>query len=148
MLRKFLLLIPIGALLAMAAEDPWTKVRELKGGSELKVWKKGASQPIDAIYDQLTEEKLLVVMKNEQVALPLEGIDRIDARASTKGTKPKVESAVTRDVERPERAAAPPRSPRDPQPGAPTMSSSSSMSWGKPGFETVYRRGPASKPKQ
>jgi len=146
-MRKWVLLLSL-TLPAVAAEDAWAKVRELKSGSELKLWKKGWSQPVDAVYDQLTEEKLLVVMKNEQVAIPLEGIDRIDARASAKGTKPKVESNVTRDVERPERAAAPPRSMRDPQPGAPTMSSSSSMSWSRPGFETVYRRGPSAPAKK
>jgi hypothetical protein len=146
-MRK-LLVMSLLAGLASAADDPWAKVRELKSGSELKLWKKGASQPVDAVYDQLTEEKLLVVMKNEQVAIPLEGVDRIDARPSTKGTKPKAESTVSRDVERPERAAAPPRSMREGQPGAPTMSSSTSMSWGKPGFETVYRRGPSAPAKK
>jgi hypothetical protein len=132
----------IGAVLAFGADNPWEKVKELKSGSELRIWKKGVSTPIEAVYDDLGEEKLLVVVKNEQVAIPRDGIDRIDARASAKTRKPKVESTVTRDINRPERVAAPPRSQRESPPGAPSSSATSSVSWSNPGFETVYRRRP------
>ena len=138
-----MLLLCALALVAAGADDPWTKVKELKSGSEMKIWKRGAAQPVDAVFDELTEEKLIAVIKNEQMAIPKTEIDRIDAREKTTGkSKPTVESKTERGVTQPERPAAPPRSMKESQAGAPTMSSSSTVTWGsgKPGFETVYRR--------
>ena len=130
----------------MGADDPWAKVKELKSGSELKLWKKGASQPIDAVYDDLGEEKLLVVLKNEQMAIPKDGIDRIDARPSTKKDKPKVESTVQKDINNPSAIAAPPRDQKSRSIPGESTSASTNVSWGKPGFETVYRRMPVAPP--
>lgn len=67
------------------ADDEWTKVRELKSGSELKIWKAGAERPVSARYDDLNDRHLLVVENNSQVAIPRAEIDRIDARAAEKG---------------------------------------------------------------
>ncbi len=141
-----LLLVLVAGVVAMGADDPWAKVKELKSGSELKLWKKGASQPIDAIYDDLGEEKLLVVLKNEQVAIPKDGIDRIDARPSTKKDKPKVESTVQKDINNPSAIAAPPRDQKSRSIPGESTSASTNVSWGKPGFETVYRRMPVAPP--
>jgi hypothetical protein len=143
---KRLLLVLAAGLVAVGADDPWAKVKDLKSGSELKLWKKGTSQPIDAIYDDLGEEKLLVVVKNEQMSIPREGIDRIDARASTKKDKPKVESTVQRDINNPSPVAAPPRDQKSRSIPGDTTSASTSVSWSKSNFETVYRRMPAPPP--
>ena len=136
-----ILLVLLAALVAIGADDPWAKVKELKSGSEMKIWKRGASQPVDAKYDDLTEEKLLVVVKNEQAGIDKDAIDRIDARAPSKRPKPTVENKVSRDVQLSDRSAAPPRSMKESQVGGPSTSTSSTVSWGdRPGFETVYRR--------
>jgi hypothetical protein len=68
------------ALALFAADDPWTKVRELKSGTELRIYKRNAKQPLLAKMDQATEESLVIVVKNEQVAVPKEEIDRVDHR--------------------------------------------------------------------
>lgn len=130
------------ALAAVGADDAWAKVKELGSGTELKIWRKGAAQPVETVYDDLTDEKLLVVLKNEQVAMPKEEIDRIDARPKAQKGKPVKETRVERDVHRPERAAAPPRSLREPAAGSPQSSVSNTVSWsgGKAPYETVYRR--------
>ena len=38
------------------ADDPWKKVKELKTGSELHVYKRGAAQPLTVKIDELTDE--------------------------------------------------------------------------------------------
>lgn len=130
------------ALAAVGADDAWAKVKELGSGSELRIWKKGAAQPVEAVYDDLTDEKLLAVVKNEQVAIPKAEIDRIDARPKAQKRQAVKETRVDRDVHRPERAAAPPKSLREPAAGSPQSSVSNTVSWsgGKAPFETVYRR--------
>ena len=75
-----ILLLLLAAASAMAADDPWVKVRDLKSGAELRVYKKGSPQPVLAKMDQLTDENLIVVVKTEQVAIAREQIDRIDYR--------------------------------------------------------------------
>lgn len=127
MLRIFALLLT--CMTAWAVEDAWTKVRELKGGAELRVFKKGAKQPVLAKFDELTTESLVVVMKNEQVAIPRDEIERIDARPIQKGSRVTKESSATSGVS---------------SDGGPSSSYSGGLSIGsKPNFETVYRRGPA-----
>jgi len=130
-------LLLLSAITLVAADDPWAKVQEVKSGSELRVFKKGAKQPVLAKLDQVTEESVVIVVKNEQVAVPKEEIDRIDARP-TGGNR------VTRQTTTKMNAPGNP-SPSDQRIGGgspgPSSSSSSSLSFGgKPDFETVYRR--------
>jgi hypothetical protein len=40
-----LLLLMLAGLVAFGADDEWTKVRSLKMGAELRVYKKGSTQP-------------------------------------------------------------------------------------------------------
>jgi hypothetical protein len=54
-------------------------VKELKSRAELRIYKKGAREPINATFDDATDDRLIVVVKNEQVAIPKEDIDRLDA---------------------------------------------------------------------
>src|ERR1700723_3555156 len=81
-MRGFLLLM-LAALVAFGADDEWTKVRALKTGAELRVYKKGANQPVLAQMDELTDENLIVIVKKTQTAIPKDQIDRIDARPTS-----------------------------------------------------------------
>src|ERR1700734_2058170 len=70
----------LAAAVLLGADTSWTRVKELKSRAELRVYKKGAREPINATYDDANDERLIVVVKNEQVAIPKEDIDRLDAR--------------------------------------------------------------------
>jgi hypothetical protein len=54
------LLLMLAGLVAFGADDEWTKVRSLKTGAELRVYKKGSTQPVSAQMDELTDENLVV----------------------------------------------------------------------------------------
>ena|SRR5271165_1050956 len=125
------------ALTVFAADDPWTKVKEIDSGSELRIFKKGMTKPILAKMDEATDDSLRVVVKNEQVSIRRNDIDQIDARA--KGG-PRVVRETKTKVDDPNTKAAPPASPHAAQ--VPGMSSSSNVTFGaKADFETIYRRG-------
>jgi len=139
-MMKTVILVCAGALLAFGADDPWAKVKQLKTGAELHVYKKGAVQPITVKMDELTDESLVVIVKNEQTAIPRDQIERIDARPSGR-------TRTTTDTMTAEKnAATDPRSaipgPNQP-PGAvhaSTTTTSSGVTWSSQGFETVYHR--------
>src|SRR5690242_3793103 len=63
-----------------AASDSWDKVKELKTGTELRIVRKNAKAPVLASMDEANEERLVVVVKKEQIAIPKAEIDRIEAR--------------------------------------------------------------------
>lgn len=117
----------------LAAEDSWTKVGKLKTGTELRIFKKGAKQPVLAKMDEANDERLVVILKNEQVAIPKDDIERIDYRPAQTSRITKESRTVTKDE------APMPGNPQS-TPG-PNTSTSSSVSIGsKPDFETIYRR--------
>ena len=125
-----LLLLLLAGLVAFGADDDWSKVKALKTGSELKVYKKGSSQPVSATMDELTADNLVVVFKKTQMAIPKDQIDRIDARPGG-GAHWTKETTTKESV----------------GPDGPTSSTSTGYSTGgKPNFETVYRR-PSGAPK-
>lgn len=135
------LLIFVTALAAFAADDPWAKVKDLKGGTELRVWKKGSAQPISAKMDELTDENLVVVVKSEQVAIKKDLIDRVDYRPAG-GSRMTVDSK-TKTTDPDTRPAPPGYGSR-----TPGTTSSSGISFGsKPDFETAYKR-PLTAPKK
>jgi hypothetical protein len=136
------MLFLIAAFTALAAEtdDPWTKVRELKTGTDLRIIKAGAPAPVMAKFAELTEENLIVILKNEEVAIPRDKVSRIDShpqkgyvRTESKSTVPSDGSGAGKKV-----------------PGAaPTSSYSTGVAIGdKTDFETIYRRTPADAPKK
>ena len=136
------------AVLAFGADDPWAKVKELKTGTELQVYKRGSIQPLSVKMDELTDENLVVINKNAQVAIPRDQIDRIDARPGGRTR------TITDTVSAEKDAASDPRStipgPNQP-PGAvhaPSTTTSSGVTWTKQGLETVYRRTAGSPPKK
>lgn len=56
-----ILLLLLATLAALGADDPWAKVRQLKSGDELRIFKNGAAQPMLAKFDEVHEEALSVV---------------------------------------------------------------------------------------
>src|ERR1700685_4068286 len=79
-----LLWFAFATLTLFAADNPWDKVREIKTGTELRILKKGSRQPVLGIMDEANDERIVVVIKNEELAIQKDDIDRIDARPATK----------------------------------------------------------------
>lgn len=123
------------AALLPGAETSWTKVKDLKGRAELRIYKKGAREPINATFDDASDERIIVVVRNEQTAIRKEDIDRIDARPLSPPRK--------MSVDKTEKKTEPDYTPRpNAGPPIPGTESSSNVSFGsKPNFETIYRRG-------
>jgi hypothetical protein len=103
-----------GALIALAADDPWAKVKEIKSGTELRVYKKGAAQPLQVKMDEATDERLVIVDKKQQTSIAKEDIDRIDARPSDKRPVTKETKTTTTDASADPRAAMPGPNPNHP----------------------------------
>src|SRR5262245_61290687 len=136
---RYLAMLLAGAA-AFAADDPWSKVKELKSGTEIRIVKKGGGAPLVGKLDEAREESLTVVLKNEQVTVEKESIERLDYRP--------VKSAGRITTETKSKVDAPdPTPPKGMShgPAVPGGSSSTSVSFGgKPDFEVLYRR-PAQK---
>jgi hypothetical protein len=129
------LLLMITAAIAAEMPDPWTKVREITSGDEVRIFKRDTKQPLLARFDEARDDSIVIVVKNEQIAVRKDQIDRIDARR-TGGSRVKAETKTSTGgpEQRPD-TPVPNRSP------APATSVSSGISVGsKPDFETVYRR--------
>jgi hypothetical protein len=135
-MRRFLFLLLAAAVAAICADDPWTAVVKLKSGTEIRVLKKGSMQPILGKFDEATDERLLLVVKNEQIAIPKEQVDRVDARPQAAG-RVKVEGKTTTGD--PQAAKEPPEGMNG-HPAVSTTTTSGVLIGGKPEFETVYRR--------
>ena len=126
-MRAFLPIL-LACLVGFGAGDDWAKVKALKTGAELRVFKKGSTQPISAVMADLTDDNLIVLVKKTESAIPRDQVDRIDARPST-GSRVTKET-TTKDSVGPD--------------GSQTSGMSTGYSFsGKPDFETVYRRSPA-----
>jgi hypothetical protein len=124
---RTLFLFLLAALVVFGAGDDWTKVKSLKSGAELRVYKKGSMQPVMAQMGELNDENLIVIVKKTETAIPKDQIDRIDARPSSGSRMTKETTA--KDGVGPD--------------GSPTSSVSTNYSTGsKPDFEMVYRRPP------
>ncbi len=143
-MRKLVLLF-CAALVAFAADDPWAKLKELKTGTELRVYKKGAAQPLLVQMDELTDDNLVVIDKKQQTAIARDQIDRVDYRPSGKSRVTRETTTKVTDSVGDPKAVVP-----SPNPGVPvsTTSTSSNLSIGsKPDFETIFKR-PPSPPKK
>jgi hypothetical protein len=145
---KTAILLCAAATIAFGADDPWAKVKELKTGAELHVYKRGSAQPLNVKMDELTDENLVVINKNAQLAIPRDQIDRIDARPNGRSRQ------MTNTQTAEQNAATDPRStipgPNQP-PGAvhaSTTTTASGVTWTKQDFETIYRRTAGSPPKK
>ena len=134
--RLFLFLLVAAA--AWAADDAWSKVKALKTGMELRVYKKGSTQPILAQMDELTDDNLVVIVKKTQTAIARDQIDRIEARPQA-GSRVTTETTTKETVPDAKSASAQPSPGRGPDvPG--TATSTNVVVGSKPDFELVYRR--------
>ena len=134
------LLFSLGIALALFADgDPWAKVKELKTGTELRVYKKGSAQPLLVKMDELTDENLVVINRNEQTAIARDLIDRIDYRPTGKSRVTTESKTTTTDSTGDPKAVIP--SPNPHGGSGQSTSSGGGLSIGsKPDFETAYRR--------
>ncbi len=133
---KRILFLILTTAAALCADDAWTKVKDLKSGTELRIYKHGAKQPILAKFDDLNDENLIVATKNEQVAIAKDQIDRIDYRPPKTGARVTKETKTTSEVDTKTSSSTVPHD----APGLKTSSSSSVSLGSKPDFETIYRR--------
>src|SRR5215467_9296808 len=78
MLKMFLLMLAAAAV--FAADDPWQNVKDLKSGTDLRVFRRGSNQPLLVQMGELTDDNLVVIDKKAERAIPREEIDRIDSR--------------------------------------------------------------------
>lgn len=131
------LLLTLATLAAFGAENSWDKVRELKTGTELRIIKKGARQPLIGIMDEANDERLIVVIKNEEIAIRKDDIDRVDFRPATKSRVAK-ETRTTQSDTTQSTPVGP--QPKGSQSGPSTSTTTSFGGASKPDFETIYRR--------
>ena len=129
-----LLFVMLAVSSAFAADDPWARVKDLKIGTELRIYKRGTVQPVLAKSDDVTADNLIVVVRNEQIAIAKDLVDRIDYRP-IKGGRVATETKYKQTD--PDPIPAPPGR----ESAVPGTSTSSSVSVGsKPDFEPIYKR--------
>ena len=131
----------LALLTVIAAGDDWKKLSELKTGTDLKIYERGSTQPRQAKFSDFTDDSLLVLVKNTEVAIPKDKIDRIDCRSPRKSGM-KVDSQVKQD--NPAQASPAdrqgPTQPLHTDSGLPSYSTSSNVSFGSGDYWTIYRR--------
>jgi hypothetical protein len=130
-------LFALASLTVFAADNPWDKVRELKTGTEVRILKRGSSKPVIGTMDEANDERLIVVIKNEQLAIQKDDIDRIDFRPAgkTRATK----ETHTTETDSTQTTPVGPQ-PKGSQPGPSTSTTTTYGGGTKPDFETIYRR--------
>ncbi|MGO9230545.1 MAG: hypothetical protein ACLQKA_15245 [Bryobacteraceae bacterium] len=130
-------IVLLAAVTAFAADDPWTKVRDLKSGTELRIFKRGGLHPIIAKMEEANPDALIIVVKNEELAIPRDQIDRIDFRPvkASRVTRESRESAEGPDA----KAAA---EATNNVPGETVSTTTSYVIGGQPDYQTIYRRPP------
>lgn len=130
-----LFLIP---LLAIGAEDPWSTVKALASGTELRVYQAGSAQPLNVKFDELQPESLIVVEKDSQVAIPRADIVRIDARESNAS---RMKKQTTSESNGPIKGSPTPLPPWQRTAIKAQESTSSTVTFsGKGEFKTIYRK--------
>jgi len=131
-----LAMVLLAAVTAFAADDPWTKVRDLKSGTELRIFKKGGLHPILAKMEEARPDSLIIVIKNEELAIQRDQIDRIDYRPLKTGGRVAKE---TRETAQGPDATTAAESPNN-VPGESTSASTNYVINSQPDFQTIYRR--------
>jgi hypothetical protein len=132
------LLLTLAALTMAAADNPWDKVCALKTGTELRIYKKGARQPVLGTMDEANDERLILVVKKEEIAIPKEDIDRVDYRAAKSSGRVTKETRTTESDSTQTTPVGP--VPKGTQTGPSTSTTTTIGSGSKPDFETIYRR--------
>ena len=134
---RWIAIVLLAAVTAFAADDAWTKVRELKSGTELRIFKKGGLHPIIAKMEEANPDSLIIVEKNSETAIPRDQIDRIDYRPAKTSRITK----ETRDTVQGPDAQTAAESPNN-IPHESVSSGTSYVIGGQPDFQTIYRRPP------
>lgn len=113
----------IACAIAWGAEGSWQRVKDLKIGSDIRVYKKGSTKPMSAKAAGASNDKLFITIKKEQSAIDKAEIDRIDYHPP--GSKPAKSETRTITTD-----------------GAGTNndSYSSGYSWSREGWQTVYQK--------
>lgn len=62
-------MILLAALAALRAGGPWARVRQLKTGSELRLYRNGAVEPALARFGDVGGDALPVIVKNARTAI-------------------------------------------------------------------------------
>lgn len=135
---KTVLLTVALSMAAMAAEDGWAKVKALKSGVEVRIQKAGEKKPIEGKLDEANDERLVLVVKNTQMGVAREEVEKLEARPG----KAVVTRTTTTKNENPA-AQVGGNQPRIPgaSPVPALQSTSSGVSYGgKPPYELVYRK--------
>ena len=142
MARLAILLLAVAA--AFGADDPWTKVKELKSGTEIRVIKKGSTTPVQGTIYEANDENLILVVKKEQIAIDKDLIDRLDYRTP----QPRLVKETTTKAGNSGIPEEPKAGMNGSSVGGSGYSSGSSVNFqGKGDFQTLYRR-PAPAPKK
>ena len=139
---RFAILL-LTAAAAFAADDAWIKVKQLKSGTEIRVMKKGSMQPVIGKIDEANDENLILVVKNEQIAIAKDLIDRLDARPE----RPRFVKETKTTEGNPAREPKAGMNGMDTGAGSSTTTSSNVAIQGKGDFDTIYRR-PSPAPKK
>lgn len=132
---RYILFLLAAAVALGAGEDTWSKVKDLKSGTEIRIVKRGVLKPIEGKLDEARDDAVVVVLKNEQVSIPKDQIDRLDYRPKAGSRINKTESAKQTDPD--------PTPPVGMGHGAPVPGTTynAGLSVGsKPDYETLYRR--------
>lgn len=140
-------MIPLFAILAAAAADQpaerldWSRVLELKSGGDLRVYERGKTQPLMAVYGDATEESLIVVEGSSQRAIGRSQIERIDYRPKAATRLKRETRTVTKqhDDSPPAGVVDPSNPSRAKQSGGSQSTSTGFTFEGKGEFKTVYR---------
>jgi hypothetical protein len=133
-----------GGLLAQSPSD-WSKVMELATGSELRIYRGGLKKPLEAKMGEATEDRLVILLKNEQTSIERQEIDRIEWRSGKSSVRREVSSSTDSGKVA---GSGVPDLPGQTTSG-PSGSSSSSITYsGKGKFELIYVRPKAGPPAQ
>src|SRR5689334_7865046 len=89
------LLIALTAAAVFAVEpDPWAKVKDLKSGTDVRIVLAGVPSPVEGKFDEVRDDVVVLVVKNEQKAFNKDQIVRLDYRP--KGGRMTPETKVKR----------------------------------------------------
>ena len=132
MTRTILLLLASAATALCAADTSWDKVKDLKSGTEIRIYRLSDPTPIEAKFDEATDEHIVFVVKKEQKSIRKDQIVRLDYRP-----KPGSRTTETKTTNSSPDTTPPAGMAHGPQ--VPGQSSSTNVSFGKPAYETLYR---------
>lgn len=120
--------------------DDWSKLGDLKIGTELRIYKQGSTVPVQARFAEVTEKSLIITQKNSQSAIPKEEIMRVEYREVVKG---KLSSETRTQANDPSGDPAPRPMWQRPATSGSSSSTTTGYTFGSKGeYQVIYKRGP------